>query len=165
MNHLQKIQQKIITWDQASTIATKAKTSGKKIVFSNGCFDILHRGHVEYLSKAADFGDFLVIGLNSDNSVRRLKGENRPLNQQNSRALLLAAMQFVDYVVLFDEDTPYELIKAVQPDILVKGKDYKAADIVGYDIVTGQGGEVKTIDLVEGFSTSGIIEKIKKESS
>ncbi|MGM0612611.1 MAG: D-glycero-beta-D-manno-heptose 1-phosphate adenylyltransferase [Bacteroidota bacterium] len=165
MNHLQKIQQKIIPWDQASTIATKAKTSGKKIVFSNGCFDILHRGHVEYLSKAADFGDFLVIGLNSDNSVRRLKGENRPLNQQNSRALLLAAMQFVDYVVLFDEDTPYELIKAVQPDILVKGKDYKAADIVGYDIVTGQGGEVKTIDLVEGFSTSGIIEKIKKESS
>ncbi|MCF8219528.1 MAG: D-glycero-beta-D-manno-heptose 1-phosphate adenylyltransferase [Bacteroidales bacterium] len=165
MNHLQKIQQKIITWDQASTIAAKAKTSGKKMVFSNGCFDIMHHGHVEYLSKAADFGNLLMIGLNSDNSVRRLKGENRPLNRQNSRALLLAAMQFVDYVVLFDEDTPYELIKAVQPDVLVKGKDYKAADIVGYDIVTGQGGEVKTIDLVKGFSTSGIIEKIKKESS
>ena len=162
MNHLQEIQQKVINREQAFEIAEKAKGSGKKMVFSNGCFDVIHHGHVDYLSKAADFGDILLIGLNTDDSVRRLKGKNRPLNPQNSRALLLAAMQFVDYVVSFDEDTPYELIKTVQPDILVKGNDYKAKDVVGYDVVTARGGEVKTVELVDGFSTSGIIEKIKK---
>lgn len=162
MNHLQEIQQKVINREQAFEIAEKAKKSGKKMVFSNGCFDIVHHGHVDYLSKAADFGDTLLIGLNTDDSVRRLKGKDRPLNPQNSRALLLAAMQFVDYVVSFDEDTPYELIKTVQPDILVKGNDYKAEDVVGYDVVTARGGDVKTVDLVDGFSTSGIIERIKK---
>ncbi|MFW6020057.1 MAG: D-glycero-beta-D-manno-heptose 1-phosphate adenylyltransferase [Bacteroidales bacterium] len=164
MTHLQKIQQKILTRAKATDLAARKKNTGKKMVFSNGCFDILHYGHVDYLSKAADFGDFLLLGLNSDDSVRRLKGKNRPLNPQNSRALLLAAMQFVDYVVLFDEDTPYELIKAVQPDVLVKGKDYEAKDIVGYDIVKANGGEVKTIELVEGYSTSGIIEHIQNLS-
>jgi rfaE bifunctional protein nucleotidyltransferase chain/domain len=130
-------------------------------VFSNGCFDILHRGHVEYLAKAADMGDALMIGINTDNSVKRLKGENRPVNEENSRALLLAAMQFVDFVVMFDEDTPQQLISEVIPSILVKGKDYREEDVVGYKTVKAHGGEVKTIDLVEGYSTSGIIEKLK----
>lgn len=122
----------------------------------------MHHGHVEYLSKSSDFGDILMIGLNTDASVGRLKGKGRPVNTEHSRALVLAALEFVDYVVLFDQDTPYELINLVQPDILVKGKDYKAEQVVGYDIVTARGGHVKTIDLVEGFSTSEIIEKLRK---
>ena len=138
----------------------QCREHGDKIVFSNGCFDILHRGHVEYLSKAADLGDVLIIGLNTDASVRRLKGESRPVNGQESRALLLAALSFVDAVVFFDEDTPYNLINKVQPDVLVKGKDYKPEDVVGYDIVTSKGGKVITIDLVDGFSTTNIINKI-----
>jgi D-glycero-beta-D-manno-heptose 1-phosphate adenylyltransferase len=133
---------------------------GKKIVFSNGCFDILHQGHVDYLSKSADLGDVLVIGVNTDASVHRLKGETRPINDEYSRALLLASLRFVGAVVLFDEDTPYELIKKIQPDILVKGNDYKPETIVGYDIVTAKGGSVVTIPLVEGYSTSSIERKI-----
>jgi len=132
-----------------------------RIVFTNGCFDILHRGHIDYLAKAADHGNALIVGLNTDNSVSRIKGSKRPVQDEHSRALILAALHFVDVVVLFDEDTPYELIKMVQPDVLVKGSDYKASDIVGYDIVTERGGEVVTIDFLDGFSTSGIIEKIK----
>ena len=133
----------------------------RKIVFTNGCFDILHCGHVTYLAKAKQLGDVLVIGLNSDASVRRLKGPSRPIVDEKSRALLLAAFQFIDYVVLFEEDTPYELIKAAQPDILVKGGDYKPEDIVGYDIVKQRGGEVVTIDFVPGFSTTNIVEKLQ----
>jgi rfaE bifunctional protein nucleotidyltransferase chain/domain len=132
----------------------------QKIVFTNGCFDIIHRGHVEYLAQAASHGDQLVIGLNTDASVKRLKGTSRPVQDENSRALILAAFSFVSKVVLFDEDTPFELIKLVQPDILVKGGDYNAEDIVGYDIVKNKGGEVITIDLVEGHSTSSIIDRI-----
>ena len=136
------------------------RKTGKKIVFSNGCFDILHKGHVMYLSKAAETGDFMVIGLNSDASVKRLKGEKRPVQDQVSRALVMAALEFVNAVILFEEDTPYELIKAIVPDILVKGADYKPQEIVGYDIVTGNGGQVRTIELEEGYSSSLIISKI-----
>jgi rfaE bifunctional protein nucleotidyltransferase chain/domain len=135
---------------------------GKKIVFTNGCFDILHRGHIDYLSKAADCGNILVIGLNSDQSVKKLKkGASRPLQDETSRALILASLHFVSAVILFDEDTPYELIKLVQPDVLVKGSDYKVEQIAGHDIVQAKGGVVKLIPFLEGFSTSGIEQKIK----
>ncbi len=135
-------------------------SQGSKVVFTNGCFDILHRGHVEYLAKAADMGDVLVVGLNTDASVRRLKGESRPVNNQEARALVLASLSFVDAVILFDEDTPYELIKAVRPDVLVKGADYKPEEIVGYDIVTSYGGKVEVVDLVEGYSTTQLLSLI-----
>jgi len=133
----------------------------KKVVFTNGCFDILHLGHIDYLSKAKDLGDILIIGLNTDLSVQRLKGKNRPVVNEHARARLLASLLFVDAVVLFDEDTPYELIKTVQPNILVKGSDYKEEDIVGYDIVKSNAGSIKTIDFLEGYSTTSIIEKLK----
>ncbi len=142
---------------------SRLKFTGKKIVFTNGCFDILHRGHIEYLAQAADLADVMIIGLNTDNSVSRLKGKNRPLQDQVSRALTIAALSFVDYVVLFDEDTPYNLIKYVKPDILVKGSDYKPEDIVGYDILKTYGGEIKTIDFVPGYSTTAIEQKILKQ--
>ena len=131
----------------------------KKIVFTNGCFDIIHRGHAEYLSKAADLGNILVVGLNSDASVKRLKGESRPVQDEQTRALILASMFFITYVVIFDEETPYELIKSVQPDVLVKGGDYEIKKIVGYDIVTAKGGKVLTIPFVEGHSTTSILSK------
>ncbi|NPA37763.1 MAG: D-glycero-beta-D-manno-heptose 1-phosphate adenylyltransferase [Chlorobi bacterium] len=160
--HIEKIKNKIVSREGAARKIKEWQDRGDKIVFTNGCFDIVHRGHVEYLSRAADFGQHLVIGLNTDDSVSRLKGPDRPIVDEESRAILLAALQFVDMVIYFDEDTPYELIKTIQPDILVKGSDYNVEDIVGYDIVTGLGGKVETIDFVEGFSTSNIIEKIKK---
>lgn len=134
---------------------------GRKIVFTNGCFDIIHRGHVEYLSKAADLGQILVIGLNSDSSVHKIKGKERPVQDQITRAEVLASMFYVTYIVIFDEETPYKLIKAVQPDFLVKGGDYNIKEIVGYDIVTEKGGQVLTIPLVEGFSTTSIINKVQ----
>ena len=132
----------------------------KRIVFSNGCFDIIHHGHIDYLSKAADLGDVLIIGVNTDKSVQRLKGITRPINDEYSRALILTSLRFVTAVILFEEDTPYELIKKIQPDILVKGDDYEVESIVGYDIVTKKGGKVVTIPLVKGFSTSNIEKKI-----
>lgn len=132
----------------------------RKIVFTNGCFDILHLGHIDYLSKAADLGDILIIGLNSDDSVRKLKGEGRPVNNAEARALMLASLRFVDAVTIFNEDTPYELINSIQPDVLVKGKDYKTEEIAGYDIVLAKGGQVTTIHLLEGYSTTGLIEKL-----
>jgi D-glycero-beta-D-manno-heptose 1-phosphate adenylyltransferase len=132
----------------------------KKIVFTNGCFDLLHPGHIDYLAKAADCGDCLIVGVNSDASVQRLKGKTRPINDETARSMILAALSCVDAVVLFDEDTPYELIRFVQPDVLVKGSDYKPEDIVGYDIVIAKGGSVKTFDLLQGYSTSLIEKKI-----
>lgn len=128
-----------------------------KIVFTNGCFDILHRGHIEYLSQARDKGNMLVIGLNSDASVKRLKGEGRPVQDEASRALVLASLRFVDAVILFDEDTPLDLIKFVEPDVLVKGGDYTEETIVGAAEVKARGGEVVVIPLVEGYSTSSIL--------
>ncbi|MBI3520341.1 MAG: D-glycero-beta-D-manno-heptose 1-phosphate adenylyltransferase [Bacteroidetes bacterium] len=134
----------------------------KKVVFTNGCFDILHRGHVEYLCHARDLGDKLILGLNTDASVKRLgKSPERPINSEDTRALILAGLECVDAIVLFDEDTPLELITFVQPDVLVKGNDYKAEEIVGYDVVKAKGGEVITIQLVDGFSTTKLIEKMK----
>ena len=159
MNHLEKIQNKILNKDNLEEWVAECRAKGSKIVFSNGCFDILHRGHVEYLAKAADFGDEMLIGLNTDASVKRLKGPSRPINDEYARAIVLAGLEFISAVVLFDEDTPYNLIKAVQPDVLVKGSDYKPEDIVGYDIVTEKGGRVETIDFVDGYSTTRTIEK------
>ena len=139
-----------------------AGQAGKKIVFTNGCFDLLHLGHIDYLAKASDLGDILIVGLNTDNSVRTLKGKDRPINDEHSRATLMAALSFVDAVILFDERTPYNLIKAVEPDILVKGSDYKTEDIVGHEIVQAKGGKVITIDLLPGYSTTLIEDKILK---
>lgn len=137
------------------------KVKGQKVVFTNGCFDILHRGHVEYLCHARDLGDKLVLGLNTDASVKRQgKSPERPVNDEQTRATILAGLACVDAIVLFDGDTPYELIRMVQPDVLVKGNDYKAENIVGYDVVTAKGGQVITIPLVQGFSTTKLIEKL-----
>ena len=133
----------------------------QKIVFTNGCFDVLHFGHVRYLLEAKKLGDILVVGLNSDDSVRRLKGPSRPINGEKERAFVLAALSFVDYVVLFEEDTPENLIKSVRPDVLVKGGDYALDQIVGADFVTQNGGTVTTIPFVEGYSSSHIIEQLK----
>jgi len=167
MDSLQIIKNKIyFEWKtkngKLSTLLEQWRAQGLKIVFTNGCFDLLHRGHVEYLAKASDKGDVLVVGLNTDASVRRLKGEGRPINNEMARATVLASLSCVDAVVLFDEDTPYELIKAVRPDVLVKGADYKVEDIVGYDIVTAYGGKVETVDLVEGYSTTGMLEALER---
>ena len=141
------------------------KASGQKIVFTNGVFDLIHTGHITYLAQAAGLGNKLIIGLNSDSSVKRLKGENRPVNDQDSRALLLAALLFVDAVVIFDEDTPAQLISTLLPDVLVKGADYSVENIVGAKEVLANGGEVKTINFIEGFSSTSIIEKIRAQNS
>lgn len=163
MSYLKKIQNKIINNSEDLTIQLELLSSqSKKIVFTNGCFDLLHRGHIEYLAKAAEQGDILIIGLNTDDSVSRLKGPTRPIQDEVSRAHIMASLEFVGFVVYFNEDTPYDLIHKVQPDVLVKGADYKAEDIVGYDIVIAKGGKVKTIEFLPGYSTSGIEEKIKK---
>lgn len=161
MDHFSLIQSKILM-DRTELEFSLAiwRFKGQKLVFTNGCFDIIHRGHVEYLAKAASLGDQLIIGLNTDASVKRLKGMARPVQDETTRALVLASFSFVSKVVLFDEDTPFELISLVQPDILVKGGDYKPEDIVGYDIVKGKGGEIVTIDLVEGHSTTSIINRM-----
>ena len=161
MKELDKIQNKIISFDNIQKQVLKWREENKKIVFTNGCFDIIHRGHVDYLSKAKDLGDILIIGLNTDQSVRNIKGNTRPIQDENSRAIILASMQFVDTIVFFSEPTPYTLIKEIQPDILVKGADYKKEDIVGYDIVSQRGGTVETIEFIEGYSTSNIERKIK----
>ena len=140
----------------------KWQADGEKVVFSNGCFDILHLGHIDYLEKARALGNRLVIGLNADASVKILKGQNRPINNEQARARMLAALQFVDGVTVFNEETPEKLIEYLLPDVLVKGKDYSIENIVGADAVLNNGGEVKTIDLVDGYSTTDLIEKIKK---
>ncbi len=161
MKNLDFTEKKILDQKTLSSLLAVWSFQQKKVVFTNGCFDIIHLGHIDYLSKAKDLGEVLIIGLNTDLSVQRLKGESRPVVNEHARAMLLASLHFVDAVVLFDEDTPYELIKTVQPNILVKGSDYKEEDIVGYDIVRSNGGSIKTIDFLEGYSTSLIIEKLK----
>jgi len=138
----------------------KDRSKKRKIVFTNGCFDILHIGHVRYLKKARSLGDILVIGLNSDSSVRAIKGKERPINNQKDRAELLSALSFVDYVVVFSETTPEKIIKKIKPDILVKGGDWKAEDIVGGDFVKMRGGKVVSIPFVKGYSTTGLIKKM-----
>ncbi|WP_121249045.1 D-glycero-beta-D-manno-heptose 1-phosphate adenylyltransferase [Mucilaginibacter phyllosphaerae] len=155
---------KITTLPQLMSNIAGWKNEGKKVVFTNGVFDLLHLGHITYLSKAAALGDKLIIGLNTDASVKRLKGESRPVNDQNNRAALLAALFFVDAVVLFEEDTPRELITQLLPDILVKGADYTVDQIAGAKEVLANGGDVKTITLVDGYSSTSIINRIKAQS-
>ena len=148
----------IKTKERIIEIARELKARGKKIIFTNGCFDILHTGHIRYLEQSKQYGDVLILGLNSDKSVNTLKGKNRPINSENDRAYLLASIGVVDYVVIFDEETPYELIKLIKPNILVKGSDYKTNEVIGRDLVD----EVKLIDFVKVKSTSTTIEKILK---
>jgi D-beta-D-heptose 7-phosphate kinase/D-beta-D-heptose 1-phosphate adenosyltransferase len=148
----------IKTWDEISLITKELKNKDKKIIFTNGCFDILHVGHVKYLEKTKSFGEILILGLNSDESVQRLKGVNRPINSQNDRAYILASLEVIDYVVIFDDDTPLNLIKLIQPDILVKGGDYEGKKIVGQDIAK----EVKLVKFIDGKSTTKTIERMQK---
>ncbi len=152
------IEDKIVTKSDAKEIVKEYKKSGKKIVFTNGCFDILHKGHAYYLNEAKKAGDILIVGLNSDGSVKRLKGESRPINSEDDRAYLLSALSSVDFVVIFDEDTPYDLIESIKPNILVKGADYRGKEVVGANLVD----ELMLIDFVEGRSTTNIVKKIAK---
>ena len=161
MSHLEKINDKIISLEALKLRVENWKSSSEKVVFTNGCFDILHRGHIDVLAKTADLGDKLIIGLNSDSSIRKLKEDNRPIVDEKSRALLLAAFSFVDAIVLFSEQTPFNLITDIKPDILAKGGDYKITEIVGHEVVQQNGGEVITIPLTEGFSSTNIIDKIQ----
>ncbi len=146
---------KIFNKEDLKKVISSLKTEGKKVVFTNGCFDIIHAGHVRYLTDAKKLGDILVIGLNSDSSVSRIK-PGRPVNSEDQRAEVLSALWMVDYITIFDEDTPYELIKTIQPDVLVKGGDWDIKDIVGADIVK----DVRTIKFIEGVSTTNIIKRI-----
>ncbi len=162
MNYHTIITEKIKTLPSLIEFVMAEKAKGKSIVFTNGCFDILHKGHVDYLAKAANKGDCLIVGVNTDESVKRLgKAPSRPIQDENARAFLIAALHSVSAVILFNEDTPLELINAIVPNVLVKGADYKPQDIVGYDIVTKNGGSVETIDFIEGYSTTAIENKIK----
>ncbi len=163
MDKFDIVSEKIISGEKFIKKLALLRFKGYKIVFTNGCFDILHRGHIEYLAKASSQGDVMIVGLNSDLSVRRIKGESRPLQDEKTRALILASLEYVSYVVLFDEDTPYNMIKQVQPDVLVKGDEYKPEDIVGYDIVSAKGGKIITIKMVQGHSTTGILNRILKD--
>ena len=147
----------IKTWDEISYIVSELKNKDKKIIFTNGCFDILHIGHIKYLEKSKSFGDILILGLNSDDSIRRLKGENRPINTQDDRAYILASLEVVDYLVIFEEDTPFELIKLIKPDVLVKGGDYEGKEVVGQDIAK----ELKLIQFINGKSTTNTIKRIQ----
>ncbi|MBC8416695.1 MAG: D-glycero-beta-D-manno-heptose 1-phosphate adenylyltransferase [Candidatus Cloacimonetes bacterium] len=153
---------KLKTWIEIEIIIKNLKAVGKKIVFTNGCFDIIHAGHVEYLQEAAELGDVLIIGLNSDKSVKRLKGSNRPINSQIDRAKVLSGLATVSYIVIFEDDTPYMLIDHIKPDVLVKGGDWKPKEIVGSDIVLANGGSVRSLSYKEGNSTSSIINKMKE---
>ncbi len=151
----------LLSRDTISRVALELKLHSKKIVFTNGCFDVIHSGHIHYLTEAKKLGDVLIIGLNTDDSVRRLKGNNRPINNQHDRAIVLDALKPVDVVVLFDEETPLELIKIINPDVLVKGADYKIEEIVGADFVQQNGGNVVTIEYIKGKSSTAIINKMK----
>lgn len=151
---------KICSLDQLVEMRSEWKNAGCKVVFTNGCFDILHLGHIDYLEKASEMGDKLIIGLNSDASVQGLKGRNRPINGEYARSRLLAALGFVDAVVIFGEDTPRKLIDRLIPDVLVKGGDYRIDEIVGADTVQANGGLVTTINLVSGYSTTKLIQQI-----
>lgn len=153
---------KIVSLNDAIELVKNWKSANDKVVFTNGCFDIVHLGHIDYLEKARNLGTKLVLGLNTDASVNRLKGPTRPVVNEYARARMMAAFEFVDAVILFDEPTPLDLIEAVKPDILVKGDDYTVETIVGSDFVIANGGEVKTISLVQGYSTTKLIEKIKQ---
>jgi D-glycero-beta-D-manno-heptose 1-phosphate adenylyltransferase len=163
MNHHSLITNKIKSLNELVVFVKEKKQLGKSIVFTNGCFDILHKGHVDYLAQAADKGNILVVGVNTDESVKRLgKSPSRPIQDEAARAYLIASLESVSAVILFNEDTPLELITAILPDVLVKGADYKPESIVGYSIVKENGGNVETINFIEGYSTTVIEKKIKE---
>jgi D-glycero-beta-D-manno-heptose 1-phosphate adenylyltransferase len=161
MKPLQQIEAKIMDWAQARNQVQTWQTEGQKIVFTNGCFDLLHYGHLHYLAEARGLGDKLVLGLNSAASVSRLKGPHRPINDEMTRTWQMAALGFVDLVVVFSEDTPLLLIEAIQPDVLVKGGDYAPESIVGAEVVLQKGGQVLTLPFIEGYSTTRIESKIR----
>ena len=162
MKNLPPSSKKIFTSSQLLMKAAEWKALGKKLVFTNGCFDILHKGHLSILNTSAGFGDILVVGMNSDASVKRLKGDHRPVNDEGFRSQIMASLNMVDAVCLFSEDTPLQLIQLLHPDILVKGGDYTLSQIVGADDVIQHGGEVKIVPLVKGYSTSALIEAIQR---
>lgn len=162
MRFVEGIQKKILTVEQAKAMISAWKVIGKTVAFTNGCFDILHEGHLFSIAQAAKEADYLIVGINSDASVKRLKGPERPINSTESRALVMANLVLVDAVVVFEQDTPYELITKLLPDVLVKGGDYTIETIVGAKEVIANGGKVIINPIVEGFSTTNIIEKIKK---
>ncbi len=162
MNHIELIRKKIVTLKQLEPLLHIWHLQSQKIIFTNGCFDIIHAGHIHTLAACADLGGKLIVALNTDASVRRIKKSNRPLQDENTRALVMASFSFTDAVILFDEDTPLECIKAIQPDILVKGGDYKKEEVVGYKEMQQWNGVVEIIPFIEGFSTTSIEEKIKK---
>ncbi len=157
------MQNKIKTIEELRPLLSILRAAGKKIVFTNGCFDIIHTGHARYLAKARALGDLLVVAVNSDASVRSLKGDTRPVNSEADRMEVLASLEAVDFVTLFNEPDPYRVIAALQPDVLVKGGDWPVDKIIGRDIVAARGGQVVNIPYVEGASTTGIIEKIMKQ--
>jgi len=161
MSHLKTLNSKLYNLDALTSQVEQWKATGNKVVFTNGCFDIIHRGHIEVLARTANLGDKLIIGLNSDQSIQKLKGKDRPIIDEQSRAILLAALSFVDAIVLFSEDTPLKLISALLPDVLAKGGDYEIETIVGHEIVQKNSGKVKLVPFVDGFSSTTIIDKIK----
>ncbi len=162
MKNLEIIQSKIQNIVKVQSLRSCWRFQDKKVVFTNGCFDLIHLGHIEYLSKAADFGDVLIVGINTDASVENLKGKGRPIQNETARYNIIAALHFVDVVIPFHQETPLTLIQALQPDILVKGKDYDIKDIVGADFVVSNGGSVFNIELTPGYSTTTLIEKISE---
>jgi len=161
MSHLNKLTQKIYALEELENKVNAWKQAGEEVVFTNGCFDIIHRGHIEVLAQTADLGDKLIVGLNSDSSIQKLKGKNRPIIDEQSRAILLASLSFIDAVVLFSEETPLNLISTLKPDVLAKGGDYEIETIVGHKIVQENGGKVILVPFVDGFSSTTIIDKIK----
>ena len=160
---LEILNSKILDKERLLVKLTDWKEENKKIVFTNGCFDLIHLGHIEVIARSADLGDILIIGVNTDNSIKRLKGKNRPIVEEISRAKQLAALEFVDAVVFFDQDTPMDLIKMINPNVITKGGDYNTDQVIGNDIVTQNNGEVVIIPLTQGYSTTSILEKIKDE--
>ncbi|MCW3076410.1 MAG: cytidyltransferase-related domain protein [Bacteroidetes bacterium] len=161
MSFHNQLKSKIVLKDDALRTINGLRLKGKKIVFTNGCFDVLHPGHVDYLSQARDLGGYMILGLNTDDSIKKLqKAPNRPVNNNMARSMVLAALACVDAIIFFDEETPRDLIQFLQPDIIVKGNDYKPEEVVGADIVKARGGTVVTIPLLEGFSTTKLIEKL-----
>ena len=160
---LKKINNKIFDLQLLMKNIEKWRDEKKKIVFTNGCFDLIHLGHIEILARSSDFGDKLIIGVNSDLSIKKLKGENRPIIQQSSRVRQLSALEFVDAVILFDEETPIKLIETIKPDVITKGGDYTAKNVVGNEVVSQKNGEVVIIPLTQGYSTTSILNKIKND--
>jgi len=160
---LNKLKAKIFNIKDLSEIINEWRLNGDKIVFTNGCFDLIHLGHLEILARSADLGDKLIVGINSDMSIKKIKGNSRPIIEEDSRAKQLAAIEFIDAVILFNEDTPFDLINILKPDVLTKGGDYKKNDIVGKELLNKERGEVVIIPLTQGYSTTSILEKIKNE--